>query len=89
MLMPANPPKGVTPMSNTLILWDKIETAKRLGISVRGLDRLIRDQENPLPHVRVGRLIKFRPADVMAWVNGKVTTDAPRLPQVRNGGGTQ
>lgn len=70
-------------MSDTPFLLDKIETAKRLGISVRGLDRLIRDPDNPLPHVQVGRLIKFRTADVEAWIDGKVTTDAPRLPEKR------
>lgn len=68
------------------LLWDKLQTAKKLGVSVRGLDRLIRDPMNPLPHVPVGRLIKFRPADVLAWIDGKVTTDAPRLPQNSNGG---
>lgn len=61
------------------ILWDKLQTAKLLGISVRGLDRLIRDAENPLPHLQLGRLIKFRPEDVQRWIDSRVTTEAPRL----------
>lgn len=67
------------------LLWDKLQTAKRLGISVRGLDRLIRDAENPLPHLTLGRLIKFRPDDVQRWIDAKVTTAVPRL-ENRNGG---
>ena len=72
-------------MSDAPFLLDKLQTAKLLGVSVRSLDRLIRDPDNPLPHVPVGRLIKFRPADVQAWIDRKVTTDAPRLSQ-REGG---
>lgn len=67
-------------------LLDKLQTAELLGVSVRSLDRLIRDPDNPLPHVPVGRLIKFRPADVQAWIDGKVTTEAPRLPEKTKGG---
>ncbi len=74
-------------MSDTPFLLDKLETAKGLGVSVRSLDRLIRDPDNPLPHVPVGRLIKFRPADVQAWIDAKVTTEAPRLPAKTEGGG--
>ena len=77
--------KGVNPMIDP-ILWDKLQTAKLLGVSVRSLDRLLRDSANPLPHVPVGRLIKFRPADVMAWIDGKVTTEAPRLAEKSKGG---
>jgi len=73
-------------MSDTPFLLDKRETAKLIGVSVRTLDRLIRDPDNPLPHVPVGRFIKFRPADVQAWIDAKVTTDAPRLPQNQKGG---
>lgn len=67
------------------LLWDKLQTSQFLGISVRGLDRLIRDTENPLPHVPVGRLIKFRPCDVQYWIDSKVTTEAPRLPKTGKG----
>ena len=73
-------------MSEQHYLIDKRETAERLGISVRSLDRLIRANDNPLPHVVVGRLVKFRPIDVQVWIESKVSTDAPRMEDVDHGG---
>ncbi len=71
------------------LLLDKLETARRLGISVRGLDRLIRDPDNPLPYIPVGRLIKFRPADVQRWLEGKVTTAHPPRQVLKSKGGAE
>ncbi len=61
-------------IANPPLLLDKIETATQLGVSVRTLDRLLRDPDHPLPFVRVGRLVKFRPADVQSWIESQLTT---------------
>ena len=41
--------------------------ADHLGVSVRHVRRLI--AERRVPHLRVGRFIRFDPADVTAWLN--------------------
>jgi excisionase family DNA binding protein len=43
------------------------ELADHLGVSVRHVRRLI--AERRVPHLRVGRFIRFDPADVTAWLN--------------------
>jgi predicted DNA-binding transcriptional regulator AlpA len=47
-------------------LVSKRELARFLGISVSGLNKLIAKGAVP-PHVLVGRLLKWHPADVRAW----------------------
>jgi predicted DNA-binding transcriptional regulator AlpA len=49
-------------------LVSKRELARFLGISVSGLNKLIAKGVVP-PHVLVGRLLKWHPADVRAWAD--------------------
>ena len=56
-------------------LWDIEETARRLGTSVRHMRRLV--LERRIPHTKVGRLLRFLPDEIEAWV------EENRLPAVR------
>jgi excisionase family DNA binding protein len=47
-------------------LLDSPATAKRLGITERHLRELVVRRD--IPFVRVGRLIRFVPADLETWV---------------------
>ena len=57
-------PTAPTRLGEALV--SKRELARFLGISVSGLDKLIAKGATP-PHVLVGRLLKWIPADVRAW----------------------
>jgi Bacterial regulatory protein, Fis family len=48
-------------------LWNKTRTARALGICVRTLDyKLAKGQ---IPHVKIGRIIRFVPADIEVFIN--------------------
>jgi Bacterial regulatory protein, Fis family. len=47
-------------------LWNKTQTAKRLGICVRTLDN--RMAENLIPYVKIGDAVRFIPADIEAFI---------------------
>ena len=49
----------------TLLNIDQL--AERLGVSIRHIRRLI--AERRVPHLRVGRFVRFDPADVAAWLD--------------------
>jgi predicted DNA-binding transcriptional regulator AlpA len=57
-------PTAQTRLGESLV--SKRELARFLGISTSGLDKLIAKGATP-PHVLVGRLLKWIPADVRAW----------------------
>ena len=46
-------------------LWDARELAQRLGIHRTRLYALVRTGR--IPHVRIGRAIRFDPASIQAW----------------------
>jgi excisionase family DNA binding protein len=48
------------------------ELAEHLGVTVRHVRRLI--AERRIPFLRVGRLIRFDPAEVTAWLDGRRVT---------------
>jgi excisionase family DNA binding protein len=50
----------------TLLNIDQL--AERLGVSSRHIRRLI--AERRVPHLRVGRFVRFDPVDVAAWLDG-------------------
>jgi excisionase family DNA binding protein len=50
--------------SNNLL--DKIETAKRLRISLRTLDNRIK--AGTIPFVRLGKLVRFIPSDIEKFI---------------------
>jgi len=52
-------------------LLDSPATAKRLGITERHLRELVVRRD--IPFVRVGRLIRFKPDDLDAWVDDNRT----------------
>jgi predicted DNA-binding transcriptional regulator AlpA len=62
------PPDGLSTKQTRLgeSLVSKRELARFLGISVSGLDKLIARGRVP-PFVKVGRLLKWAPADVRNW----------------------
>ena len=57
-------PSRPVPRGRRLLDIDAV--AEQLGTSVRHLRRLV--QERRIPVVRVGRLIRFDPADLDAWL---------------------
>jgi predicted DNA-binding transcriptional regulator AlpA len=57
-------PTAPTRLGESLV--SKRELARFLGITTSGLDKLIARGATP-PHVLVGRLLKWHPADVRAW----------------------
>jgi excisionase family DNA binding protein len=48
-------------------LFGKPELAAYLGLSVSGVTKLLDDGRGPAA-LRVGRLVRFRRSDVMAWL---------------------
>lgn len=62
--LPFRPPSART---DRRPLLDIDAVAELLGTSVRHLRRLV--QERRIPVVRVGRLIRFDPADIDAWLD--------------------
>lgn len=60
-------------------LLDKDQTAERLNIGRWHLERLIRDRE--IPFVKVGRLIRFKPDDIDAWLDEHRIPADPRVPR--------
>lgn len=44
------------------------QTAPLLGLTAEALDCRRKRQQGP-PFVRIGRLVRYRPADVAAWVD--------------------
>lgn len=64
-----------------LFLQDLAEAAIALGVSPGTLKaaRLHRLQTNPLrdlPHVRIGRSVRYRRADIEAWIDAHTTHPA-------------
>jgi excisionase family DNA binding protein len=53
------------PNSNDTLL-DKAEAARRLGVSIRTIHNRIK--AGTIPHVRLGKLIKFIPADLERFI---------------------
>jgi excisionase family DNA binding protein len=48
-------------------LWNKAQAARALGICVRTLD--YKTANGQIPHVRLGRIVRFIPADIQAFVS--------------------
>jgi excisionase family DNA binding protein len=49
-------------------LIDIVTLAEQLGDSVRHIRRLVADKR--IPHLKVGHLIRFDPAEIVAWLDG-------------------
>ncbi|MBL9118328.1 MAG: helix-turn-helix domain-containing protein [Phycisphaerae bacterium] len=61
------PPRREDATSPASLLWSVKRTAEALSISVRLLYSLT--QAGELPAVRIGRMVRYRVADVEAFVN--------------------
>jgi hypothetical protein len=48
-------------------LWNKTQTARALGICVRTLD--YKTARGEIAHVKIGRITRFIPADIQAFIN--------------------
>ncbi len=48
-------------------LWNKTQAARALGICVRTLD--YKTANGQIPHVKIGRITRFIPADIEAFIN--------------------
>ena len=60
-------------MINTIdnnMLMDEKELANRLGISVHALRRWRFEGRGPR-YIHIGRLVRYRPADVEAWLDAQ------------------
>lgn len=49
-------------------LLDITEVAEHLGVQVRHVRRLV--HEDRIPYVKWGRLLRFDPAELAAWLDG-------------------
>ena len=48
-------------------LWNIETLAKRLGTSTRHVRRLV--QERRIPYIKLGRPVRFDPAEIEAWLD--------------------
>ena len=72
--MPACTPPGMGRRSSSEValttswapLWDTATLAERLGVTERFVRRLV--DERRIPFLRIGKFIRFDPADVAAWI---------------------
>jgi len=51
-------------------LFGKAELARYLGLSISGLTKLLESNRGPAV-IRVGRLVRFRHDDVVAWLEAR------------------
>lgn len=68
-------------MSGDVLLVDTAEAARRLSISIRGVERLTADGE--LPAVKIGARRLYRAADLVAYVEQLSPAGQPALQVVR------
>jgi predicted DNA-binding transcriptional regulator AlpA len=59
----ANPPEATLPFEKP---WDRVIVAEYLGMTISGLDKLIKDRRAP-PYFKAGRMLRWRPSVVRAW----------------------
>lgn len=50
-------------------LWTYADVAEALSVSVRTVKSYVRDEK--LPHVKIGRTVRFRPESVQAWIDAR------------------
>jgi excisionase family DNA binding protein len=51
------------------------QLAEQLGITTRHVRRLI--AERRVPYLKVGKLVRFDPAEIAGWLDGRRVTCAP------------
>ena len=70
---PEDPPEGDT-LVGLPPLMGVPEVARLLGISENTLWKMLRRGACPIPHFKMGRLVKFRSADVGRFLRGEAET---------------
>jgi excisionase family DNA binding protein len=75
MHTPQLPFDSAAPVVDRRRLLDIGAVAEQLGTSVRHIRRLV--QERRIPVVRVGRLIRFDPLDLEAWLDDHRSSAEP------------
>lgn len=75
MHTPELPFESVAPVVGRRRLLDIDAVAAQLGTSVRHIRRLV--QERRIPVVRVGRLVRFDPVDLDAWLDAHRSAAEP------------
>jgi excisionase family DNA binding protein len=75
MRTPQLPFDSVAPVVDRRRLLDIGAVAEQLGTSARHIRRLV--QERRIPVVRVGRLIRFDPLDLEAWLDDHRSSAEP------------
>lgn len=53
------------------------ELAQMLGLAVQTIYNRLNEGRPLPPHVRIGRLLRFRLSDVLAWIAALPTQEAP------------
>ena len=58
---------ATTSTNNRRTLWDISTVASRLGVETRHIRRLV--SERRIPFIKWGRLLRFDPAEIEAWLD--------------------
>lgn len=58
--------------NSSTTLMTKADVAKKLQVGEVTVWRYMHLNENPLPHLKVGRLVRFRLEDVEAWIAANI-----------------
>ena len=58
----------------TQALWTLEEVAARLATTTRHVRRLVADRR--LPHLKIGRFLRFEPGEIERWIANQRGTDA-------------
>jgi excisionase family DNA binding protein len=61
-------PAPVAPILTFSDLWNYAQAAQFLGVAQGTLENWVSSGLYALPHVRVGRLIRFRPSSLSRWL---------------------
>jgi predicted DNA-binding transcriptional regulator AlpA len=63
-------------------LWDDPQLAKELGTSPN-TPAAWRTRDQGPPYLKIGRLVRYRPSDVRAWLASRVVRPSAHMPDRR------
>jgi len=52
---------------NPKLVWTYRELSREIGVPVSTLTKLV--MQARIPHVKIGRLVRFQPKEIAAWLN--------------------
>jgi excisionase family DNA binding protein len=67
--MPTEAPPTEAPPTALSPLVGYVELTATLGISRRAAERMVAAGTLPSPDVRIGRLVRWKPSTIQAWIN--------------------